>query len=399
MPTALTPSEIARRIRLPEEDPNYVNDPNRALLAPLMVYGGALGPELAGALGSAGRLAPVAAEATPGITAAEMAIIRSKFPGRYINPTTGHPQSIAGAAGQMEPAMGAGADPFMAMSEQVANAPSAAGRYLTQPKPIVNPETGYQVRNIPGYPQYRADLPFGTPSTAFTSGQRLAQAGVGSAALGAGAGAIGGMRGQESANAAPGSADYLSQFNQSAPNTFTPEQQEMLRQVAINSIRERPEFSGLEQSAGAGRGTMPSEGLNDRAKYYAQQEETQQRAPARPAPMPPSKELQAQARAEQPSDSILSRIFSGKDYQSNNELVNKPTDGAPVNWGNSDSAADFFRASKALQQARPEMFQQGLDDSGHARGGTVGQQGKGASGNNAALHKALEIIHHMLMHR
>ena len=119
------------------------------------------------------------------------------------------------------------------------------------------------------------------------------------------------------------------------------------------------------------------------------------RAASASAPMPPTRP--AELAREQPS--ILSRIFSGQDYQSNNELVNKPTGGASVNWGNSDSAADFFRASKALQQARPEMFQQGLDDSGHARGGTVGQQGKGASGNNAALHKALEIIHHMLTQR
>ena len=113
------------------------------------------------------------------------------------------------------------------------------------------------------------------------------------------------------------------------------------------------------------------------------------------APMPPTRP--AELAREQPS--ILSRIFSGENFQSNNQPVNKPMDGAPVNWGNSDSAADFFRADKALQQARPEMFQQGSDDSGHARGGTVGQQGKGASGNNAALHKALEIIHHMLMQR
>ena len=122
---------------------------------------------------------------------------------------------------------------------------------------------------------------------------------------------------------------------------------------------------------------------------------TSQHAPARPAPMPPTRP--AELAREQPS--ILSRIFSGQDYQSSNQPVSKPMDGAPVNWGNPDSAADFFRASKALQQTRPEMFQQGSDDSGHARGGTVGQQGKGASGNNAALHKALEIIHHMLMQR
>ena len=64
----LTPQQIARRMRLPENDPNYVNDPNRAMLAPLMIYGGALGPEISGALGGAERAAPSIANASPQIS-------------------------------------------------------------------------------------------------------------------------------------------------------------------------------------------------------------------------------------------------------------------------------------------------------------------------------------------
>ena len=56
--------------------------------------------------------------------------------------------------------------------------------------------------------------------------------------------------------------------------------------------------------------------------------------------------------------------------------------GAPVNWGNSDSAADFFRADKALMAKRKE-------EEGFKRGGA-------ANAKPDSLHKALEIIHHLL---
>ena len=117
-------------------------------------------------------------------------------------------------------------------------------------------------------------------------------------------------------------------------------------------------------------------------------------AAKRAIPLPPSRELQAQARAEQPSDGILSRIFSGGNYQSNNELVDKPMNGAPVNWGNSDSASDFFRADKALMAQRAAEKAASSDDN-RARGGGVG----GKPDKDAALHKALEIIHHMIRSR
>lgn len=57
--------------------------------------------------------------------------------------------------------------------------------------------------------------------------------------------------------------------------------------------------------------------------------------------------------------SIFSRIFSGEDYQSNSmPVVMAPQGpdmtGAPlpqtVNWGNPESAADFFRAAAAAQR-------------------------------------------------
>ena len=131
--------------------------------------------------------------------------------------------------------------------------------------------------------------------------------------------------------------------------------------------------------------------LRDKQMPSARQAPAASSAPAS-APMPPTRP--AELAREQPS--ILSRIFSGENFQSNNQPVNKPMGGAPVNWGNSDSAADFFRADKALQQARPEMFKKPADE-GMARGGSAGNSG--ANGKDAALHKALEIIHHMLTQR
>jgi hypothetical protein len=51
-----------------------------------------------------------------------------------------------------------------------------------------------------------------------------------------------------------------------------------------------------------------------------------------------------------------------------------------------DNAAAFIRADKALQKEQPDMFKPQAEK----RGGSVG------GGKDAALHKALEIIHHML---
>lgn len=56
-----------------------------------------------------------------------------------------------------------------------------------------------------------------------------------------------------------------------------------------------------------------------------------------------------------------------------------------------DNAAAFFRADRALQKERPEMFQSAPTEK---RGGAI--KGNAGPGKDAALHKALEIIHHLL---
>jgi hypothetical protein len=93
--------------------------------------------------------------------------------------------------------------------------------------------------------------------------------------------------------------------------------------------------------------------------------------------------------------SFLGRIFSGEDYQSSNALASDPrlagynarvVQDGKVNWGNSDNAADFFRADAARMAMEKKAAEEG---EGKAKGGAV-------AGKDAALHKALEIIHHLL---
>jgi hypothetical protein len=98
-----------------------------------------------------------------------------------------------------------------------------------------------------------------------------------------------------------------------------------------------------------------------------------------------------------PQQSLLGRIFSGQDYQSSNALASDPrlagynakvVQDGNINWGDRDSAADFFRADKAMMAQR-EAAKKDEEDTGKAKGGAV-------AGKDAAIHKALEIIHHLL---
>tara|TARA_R110000868_G_scaffold167923_5_gene402477 strand:- start:676 stop:1794 length:1119 start_codon:yes stop_codon:yes gene_type:complete len=92
-------------------------------------------------------------------------------------------------------------------------------------------------------------------------------------------------------------------------------------------------------------------------------------------------------------------LFSGRDFQSTGQrVVERPQDGqrATLNWGDAGSAADFARADKAMQSLRKnkEEFE------GRASGGAAnGRSNKPSNGRDAALHKALEIIQSLLMHR
>jgi hypothetical protein len=99
------------------------------------------------------------------------------------------------------------------------------------------------------------------------------------------------------------------------------------------------------------------------------------------APMPPR-------RPEAPAaESILRRIFAGQDYQSNSRPV---VEDKRVNWGDPESAADFFRADRAARELGT------LPPIERASGGQVGQAGQGKAHKDAALVKALEIIERLM---
>jgi len=90
-----------------------------------------------------------------------------------------------------------------------------------------------------------------------------------------------------------------------------------------------------------------------------------------------------------------------EDYQSTSQrVVERPqgptAGGAPqravLNWGDEGSAADFVRADKAMR----ELEKNKEEFVGRAPGGRTGA---GAGGKDAALHQALENIHHLLTRR
>ena len=145
-------------------------------------------------------------------------------------------------------------------------------------------------------------------------------------------------------------------------------------------------YNDLGQSIGPAQGAAPPQGghtMLSAADAYRlgmtqrppQEEEHPAVAAAtqavRAAPTPPPRPAELQ-------QSMLGKIFNGGNYQSNGRLVSTPTDGAPINWGDSDRASDFVRADKQAQL-----------EGGFARGGMP-------TAHEHALHKAMHIIHHLL---
>jgi hypothetical protein len=77
------------------------------------------------------------------------------------------------------------------------------------------------------------------------------------------------------------------------------------------------------------------------------------------------------------------------------QIVSQRQDAAPasdrmqINWGDPDRASDFFRASKQMQEAIKAGKDVGYYGQGENRGGSVQKKPD-------AVHKALEIIHHLV---
>ena len=270
------------------------------------------------------------------------------------------PARAAGAAAvEAAPAVARSA---MGVGERIAAAPRSVWEYLTTPAGVVrNPTTGARIptRNVTTGRMER------TPDY-FLPGQRVAQGTAGGLALGAGTAGVGALMDQPTAAPLPApptdgtisGEGYGSRYDQAmADGSISGEQYgERANMLAARALGEAAGLPMRRPSA------APS--------LESRQTAAQAVADRAPAPM------------RRPDEGMLSRIFSGQDYQSNSRPVNEPMGGAPVNWGNPESAADFFRADKALMAKRQE-------EEGRARGGA-------ANAKPDSLHKALEIIHHLL---
>lgn len=365
------------------------------------------------------------------ISPIDLAVQQNRYPGRFVNPQTGQAQSVSGASGRMEPAMGAIHDPIEAVAQNVPPLVRQAmarvmpdGRALNvqnvrmsngtirnlapNAQTVVKTADGNIVKLGPGesIPQgatvlnateapmgkilgYGA-LGFGAPTMValgnVTPGQGGPPAQVPVVDPGSGAAIAGSPAVATPTVAAPASVNEVAQqaaidamrgrdeFNQTAPNTFN-------QQEAIRIASTRPEFN---QSWSNQVPVRP-------AASTASAVRSQQAAPT-PMMRPES--------SPSPKDSILSRIFSGQDYQSSgptrgdNRLYQGEKDGRKViNWGDPESAADFFRASKAQQDWNAQNPDSPSIGAGMKRGGAANAK----PGKDEAVHKALDIIQHLLM--
>lgn len=159
-------------------------------------------------------------------------------------------------------------------------------------------------------------------------------------------------------------------------------------QFPSSAAIDRNEDDNFYRSIGAAR--LPSSAGIDQTDYPMRSSAARPAAQSATRPTPPMPLAPpADIRRSEPT-SFMSRLFGGPEYQSTGELVVKQG-GHGVNFGSPESAADFFRADKALRAQRPEMFERQAE----ARGGAP--KASGGGGKDAALHKALEIIHHMLV--
>lgn len=169
-----------------------------------------------------------------------------------------------------------------------------------------------------------------------------------------------------------------------------------------------PRYSGMETAGmplaeGRYSGTETAGMPYMAPKRPADRTETQTRQQRSVADQPPRDEEQGRV------SQLFNTIFSGKDYQSSggNLVYNKDGQNV-VNWGSSESPSDFFRASAAAQKLREsgkdftgasgsDIDYQSRMEASEPRGGKAGGGAVDTKpSKEAMLHKALEIIHHMI---
>ena len=221
-------------------------------------------------------------------------------------------------------------------------------------------QIGPQLPARPGDPNFIGPSEFIGPQRPFMAGRMSEPTALG--AMGAGAltlarsmGPVGSGRG--SVNEQPGER-YASDVGPG-------------RGIVVEQPGER--YAG---EIGAGRG-FTNEGAGERAAYQAKQDalaSARQRAPI--------DLTSGQSAPSKPGG--LASLFSGPAYQSKGGELRQE---GRINWGDSDNAADFFRADRARMET-PEA-------SGMNRGGAA----NGKPDKNEAIHRALDIISHLVGHR
>jgi hypothetical protein len=268
---------------------------------------------------------------------------------------TGMP--IKGRPSAEVPKMVPPADPFAPMMSKAEDivarargAGSEAKKFLTEPQRLPHPVTGlpYQTKDpVTGK--------LGGYAMGFTPAQTAARVGLPTVGA-AGAGYLG-LQGAENRRARDAAATAneapVYDLEHSVPQDFDTWGRKIVGPSAATNSMDYPANAVLIAKKNAG---------------------DQSRSAPAPAPAP----------APAANEGILSKIFGGDPYKGMDSaaLMKRANE-------NPDDAAAFFRADKALRAERPEMF----TGDGMATGGAAKPH------KDAALHKALEIIHHLISRR
>lgn len=277
------------------------------------------------------------------------------------------PARAAGAAAvEAAPAVARGA---MGIGERIAAAPRQAWEYLTTPAGVVrNPTTGARIptRNVTTGRMER------TPDY-FLPGQRVAQGTAGGLALGAGTSGVGALMDQNTAGPTPevqaaiDAARARQEIDDRDAQTAGPEIAQLAAQnrMAVDDRDAGARQSGIAELAARNRTA---------AVDAAKQRMAGIQATGNAAGMPPAR----------PQESMLSNIFNNP--VSTRELFNRAE-------ANPDDSGAYMRAERqyaATHKDAPSVDLSKLNpDTGMKRGGA-------ANAKPDSLHKALEIIHHLL---
>jgi len=307
----------------------------------------------------------------------ERAVIQSKYgEERVLDPRTGYPQSAAG-----QPLRYEYTDPFMEAGKRMGQ---IEGRPAQSPSGLNYLFEKSRALGVDGKPIMKVG-PTGQfeKFEGFTPGQRLAQVGAAAPVIG-GLGASA-MRDRETAPAStPAMGDE--------PGYFGAAGDEMTRTMVPE-----PGYSGaggqMLQRALAQTAQMPSDAM--RGFGFNQFRPDLQAAPrtaAAPAnaPNPATISAPVPPRREQSQgvlSSLLGKVYD-PDYQkgmSSREMF------VQAQRDRDESPAAFFRAAARQREENPDF----KPDMSRASGGSVDAK----PGKDAALHKALEIIHMMLSRR